>query len=154
MEKQRTSNNKISYTILCMIFSILFIFTALFISKPISAYAAGDSGSGLGQTMNLDSYSANEDDESTNEQAGYLYWAASSKRCGVLFYVVDEKGVIQTHGLVMDKAGVGEFGRYTNAALGSVKGITGKDALSKGYNGFYDITYAEMQELLGTYVGD
>lgn len=27
-------------------------------------------------------------------------------------------------------------------------------ALSKGYNGFYDITYAEMQELLGTYVGD
>lgn len=135
MEKQRTSNNKISYTILCMIFSILFIFTALFISKPISAYAAGDSGSGLGQTMNLDSYSANEDDESTNEQAGYLYWAASSKRCGVLFYVVDEKGVIQTHGLVMDKAGVGEFGRYTNAALGSVKGITGKDALSKRIGG-------------------
>lgn len=118
-----------------MIFSILFIFTALFISKPISAYAAGDSGSGLGQTMNLDSYSANEDDESTNEQAGYLYWAASSKRCGVLFYVVDEKGVIQTHGLVMDKAGVGEFGRYTNAALGSVKGITGKDALSKRIGG-------------------
>ena len=135
MEKQRTSNNKISYTILCMIFSILFIFTALFISKPISAYAAGGSGSGLGQTMNLDSYSANEDDESTNEQAGYLYWAASSKRCGVLFYVVDEKGVIQTHGLVMDKAGVGEFGRYTNAALGSVKGITGKDALSKRIGG-------------------
>lgn len=27
-------------------------------------------------------------------------------------------------------------------------------ALSKGYNGFYDITYAEMQELLGTYAGD
>lgn len=27
-------------------------------------------------------------------------------------------------------------------------------ALSKGYNGFYDITYAEMQELLGVYNGD
>ena len=129
MEKQRTRNNKISYTILCMIFSILFIFTALFISKPISAYAAGDSGSGLGQIMNLDSYSANEDDESTNEQAGYLYWAASSKRCGVLFYVVDEKGVIQTHGLVMDKAGVGEFGRYTNAALGKTPVTQDEDGI-------------------------
>lgn len=27
-------------------------------------------------------------------------------------------------------------------------------ALSKGYNGFYDITYAEMQEVLGVYNGD
>ena len=131
MEKQSASNHKISRTILCMIFSILFIFTALFISKPISAYAEDDSGANLGQIMNLDSYSANEDDESTNEQAGYLYWAASSKRCGVLFYVVDEKGVIQTHGLVMDKAGVEEFGYYTNAALGGKEGITGKAALSK-----------------------
>lgn len=131
MEKQSASNHKISHTILCMIFSILFIFTALFISKPISAYAEDDSGANLGQIMNLDSYSANEDDESTNEQAGYLYWAASSKRCGVLFYVVDEKGVIQTHGLVMDKAGVEEFGYYTNAALGGKEGITGKAALSK-----------------------
>lgn len=131
MEKQSASNRKISRTIPCMIFSILFIFTALFISKPITANAAGDSGSGLGQIMNLDSYSANEDDESTNEQAGYLYWAASSKRCGVLFYVVDEKGVIQTHGLVMDKAGQEEFGRYTDVALGNTPGITGKDVLSK-----------------------
>lgn len=112
---------------------ILFIFTALNISIPLTAYA--DTTTTIGQTMNLDSYSANEDDESTNEQAGYLYWAASSKRCGVLFYVVDEKGVIQTHGLVMDKAGVGEFGRYTNAALGKTPGITGKDALSKRIGG-------------------
>ena len=27
-------------------------------------------------------------------------------------------------------------------------------ALSKGYNGFYDITYADMHDLLGTYAGD
>lgn len=27
-------------------------------------------------------------------------------------------------------------------------------ALSKGYNGFYDVTYAEMQEVLGVYNGD
>ena len=127
MEKQSHNKFKIKYILLSILFMILFIFTALNISIPLTAYA--DTTTNIGQTMNLDSYSANEDDESTNEQAGYLYWAASSKRCGVLFYVVDEKGVIQTHGLVMDKAGVGEFGRYTNAALGSVKGITGKDAL-------------------------
>ena len=35
MEKSITSNNKISYTILCMIFSILFIFTALNLENPI-----------------------------------------------------------------------------------------------------------------------
>ena len=44
MEKQRTRNNKISRTILCMIFSILFIFTALNISTPITAYARTDAG--------------------------------------------------------------------------------------------------------------
>lgn len=135
MEKQSASNNKIKYFLLSILFSILFIFTALFISKPISAYAAGDSGSGLGQIMNLDSYSANEDDESTNEQAGYLYWAASSRRCGVMFYVVDEKGVIQTNGLIMDKAGLEEFGYYTNAALGGKEGITGRDVTSKRIGG-------------------
>ena len=37
MEKQRTSNPKISYTILCMIFSIMFILTAL--NFPTPAYA-------------------------------------------------------------------------------------------------------------------
>ena len=133
MEKQSHNKFKIKYILLSILFMILFIFTALNISIPLTAYA--DTTTTIGQTMNLDSYSANEDDESTNEQAGYLYWAASSKRCGVLFYVVDEKGVIQTHGLVMDKAGVGEFGRYTNAALGKTPGITGKDALSKRIGG-------------------
>ena len=74
MEKQRTRNNKISYTILCMIFSILFIFTALNI--PITAYArqaegidGSDSGASLGQVLNLSTYSANETDESSNETA-------------------------------------------------------------------------------------
>lgn len=131
MEKQSAGNIRKTHFLVGMLFTILFIFTALFISKPIPVYAASDSGAGLGQKMNLDSYSANEDDESTNEQAGYLYWAASSKRCGVMFYVVDEKGVVQTNGLIMDKAGVEEFGYYTNAALGGKEGITGKAALSK-----------------------
>ena len=75
MEKQRTSNPKISYTILCMIFSILFIFTALNI--PITAYArytegidGSGSGTSLGQVLNLSSYSANETDESSKEIKG------------------------------------------------------------------------------------
>lgn len=123
MEKQSASSIRKVYFLVGLLFTILFIFTAMFISKPIPVYAAGDSGTSLGQTMNLDSYSANEDDESTNEQAGYLYWAASSKRCGVMFYVVDENGVVQTNGLIMDKAGVGEFGKYTDVALGRKKAL-------------------------------
>lgn len=89
MEKQRTSNHKISHTILCMIFSILFIFTALNIPTPITAYAAGGSGTSLGQVLNLSTYSANETDESSNETAGYLYWAASGERSGIYYYVQD-----------------------------------------------------------------
>lgn len=135
MEKQSASSIRKVYFLVGLLFTILFIFTAMFISKPIPVYAAGDSGTSLGQTMNLDSYSANEDDESTNEQAGYLYWAASSKRCGVMFYVVDENGVVQTNGLIMDKAGVGEFGKYTDVALGRKKGIRGADAIGKRVGG-------------------
>ena len=112
---------------------ILFIFTALNISIPLTAYA--DTTTTIGQTMNLDSYSANEDDESTNEQAGYLYWAASSRRCGVMFYVVDEKGVVQTNGIIMDKAGIDEFGYYTDVALGKREGIRGADATGKRVGG-------------------
>ena len=123
MEKQSHNKFKIKYILLSILFMILFIFTALNISIPLTAYA--DTTTTIGQTMNLDSYSANEDDESTNEQAGYLYWAASSKRCGVMFYVVDEKGVVQTNGLIMDKAGQEEFGRYTDVALGKTPGIRG-----------------------------
>ena len=33
-------------------------------------------------------------------------------------------------------------------------GVLATYAFSKGYNSTYDITYAEMQELLGTYAGD
>lgn len=133
MEKQSANNSKIKYFLLSILFSILFIFTALNISNPITAYA--DTTTTIGQTMNLDSYSANEDDESTNEQAGYLYWAASSKRCGVMYYVVDEKGVVQTNGLIMDRAGRDEFGYYTNTALGSTPGITGRDVTNKRVGG-------------------
>ena len=133
MEKQSHNKFKIKYILLSILFMILFIFTALNISIPLTAYA--DTTTTIGQTMNLDSYSANEDDESTNEQAGYLYWAASSRRCGVMFYVVDEKGVVQTNGLIMDRAGRDEFGYYTNAALGKTPGIRGADATGKRVGG-------------------
>lgn len=130
MEKQRTSNNKISYTILCMIFSILFIFTALFISKPISAYAAGDSGASLGQVLNLGSFSANETDESSNETAGYLYWAASGERSGIYYYVQDNYGKVRAHGIIMDNAYGERYGRYctsgnvtASSKLGSANGL-------------------------------
>lgn len=103
MEKSITSNPKISYTILCMIFSILFILTAL--NFPTPAYArqaegidGSDSGASLGQVLNLSTYSANETDESSNETAGYLYWAASGERSGIYYYVQDNSlGFIFLH---------------------------------------------------------
>lgn len=103
MEKQSASNHKISHTILCMIFSILFIFTALNI--PITAYArytegidGSGSGASLGQVLNLSTYSDNETDESSNETAGYLYWAASGERSGIYYYVQDNSlGFIFLH---------------------------------------------------------
>lgn len=74
MEKQSASNRKIKYTLLSILFSILFIFTALNI--PITAYArytegidGSGSGASLGQVLNLSTYSANEIDESSNETA-------------------------------------------------------------------------------------
>ena len=39
MEKQSASNSKIKYTLLSILFSILFIFTALKFSSPLTAYA-------------------------------------------------------------------------------------------------------------------
>ena len=109
MEKQSASKRKISYTILCMIFSILFIFTALNI--PITAYArytegidGSGSGASLGQVLNLSTYSANETDESSNETAGYLYWAASGERSGIYYYVQDNHGWLRAHGVILDNA--------------------------------------------------
>lgn len=101
MEKQSASNFKISRAILCMIFSILFILTALNISTPLTAYAEETS---LGQVLNLGSFSANETDESSNEQAGYLYWAASGERSGIYYYVQDNYGKVRAHGVILDNA--------------------------------------------------
>ena len=86
MKKQRTSNPKISRTILCMIFSILFIFTALFISKPISAYADNTLAS------NSNGKAVNGQEIDSTATANYLFWAASSERTGILFYIIDNTG--------------------------------------------------------------
>ncbi len=125
MEKQRTSNPKISYTILCMIFSIMFILTAL--NFPTPAYAEETS---LGQTLNLGSFSANETDESSNEQAGYLYWAASGERSGIYYYVQDNYGKTRAHGIIMDDSYSNNYGDYctsgrvtASSKLGSANGL-------------------------------
>lgn len=125
MEKQSASNFKISRAILCMIFSILFILTAL--NFPAPAYAEETS---LGQVLNLGSFSANETDESSNEQAGYLYWAASGERSGIYYYVQDNYGKTRAHGIIMDDSYSNNYGDYctsgrvtASSKLGSANGL-------------------------------
>lgn len=113
MMQKVISNSKIKYTIMCMLFSLLFIFMAL--SQPLKVYADEDGGS-ITQLPNLTMYSSNETDESSNETAGYLFWAASGQRTGVLFYVIDDLGEIKARGVLLDKAGVDEYGLYANFA--------------------------------------
>ena len=84
MKKLITSNSKLSHALMYMIFSILFIFTALNISNPITVYADDDTPQ-IGQVLNLGAFSANEYYESSNERAGYLYWAASGDRSGIYY---------------------------------------------------------------------
>lgn len=53
MEKKQANNSKIKYTLLSILFSILFIFTALYASDPIEAYADDDEATG-GSTVKWD----------------------------------------------------------------------------------------------------
>ena len=62
-----------------------------------------------------------------------LIKAALNLRGGAGFDVY--KGVVQTNGLIMDKAGQEEFGRYTDVALGKTPGIRGADATAKRVGG-------------------
>lgn len=105
-----TDNKRIIQSFIKEVFFLWFIFTALFVSKSISVYADDDTH--IGQVMNLSSYGSNETDESSNEQAGYLYWAASPNRCGVMYYVIDDVGKIQAKGILLEEAGKYEFGSY------------------------------------------
>lgn len=112
MEKKFASNIKISHALLATIFSILFIFTA--IANPLIAHAEEDSGATITQIPNINSRDANVDDVSTDQQAGYLYYAASGTRCGAMWYVVNTAGVIQASGILLDRSGIADYDDYAN----------------------------------------
>lgn len=102
---------------------VLFILLAIFMFKPLQAYADDDAS--IGQMMNLSSYSSNETDESSNEQASYLYWAASGERSGVMLYVVNEKGLTMGKAILMEKSGRDKYGDYIKIGLNQKEGIRG-----------------------------
>lgn len=103
--------------------TVFVFFIAIFMFKPLQAYADDDAS--IGQMMNLSSYSSNETDESSNEQASYLYWAASGERSGVMLYVINEKGETQCKAILMEKSGQYKYGDYIETGLGMTKGIKG-----------------------------
>ena len=87
MEKKQANNSKIKYTLLSILFSILFIFTALYASDPIEAYADDDEATG-GSTVKWDIDGSSED---YIYIPGLIYWGGSNTRTGVLFYCVDNE---------------------------------------------------------------
>lgn len=86
MEKQSASNSKIKYTLLSILFSILFIFTALKFSSPLTAYADDT------LVSNSNGKAVNGQEIDSTATANYLFWAASSQRTGILFYIIDNTG--------------------------------------------------------------
>lgn len=90
MKKSIPSNTKIKCILLNILFSVLFILTALNISNPITAYA-DDSGI-LQSTPNGKAVNGTEVDSTST--ANYLFWAASEDRTGILFYIIDNTGCL------------------------------------------------------------
>lgn len=88
MKQYLDSNSKIKYFLLSTIFSILFIFTALY--NPIVAHAEGE---GLGSVPNGSGVNAQEVDSTST--AGNLFWAASGDRTGIMVYIVDDAGEVK-----------------------------------------------------------
>lgn len=118
MEKHILIKRNIIKAIVVFVF-----FIAIFMFKPLQAYADDDVS--IGQVMNLNSYSSNETDESSNEQASYLYWAASGERSGIMLYVVDEKGIVQAKAIIMEDAGQAKYNDYMAVGLNKQSGIKG-----------------------------
>ncbi len=137
MEKRILIKRKVIKAIAVFIF-----FIAIFMFNPLQAYADDDAS--IGQVMNLSSYSSNETDESSNEQASYLYWAASGERSGIMLYVIDEKGETRGKAIIMEEAGTIKYGDYIKTGLGGKKGIKGamhlnpKTSVTLGNNRTYD----------------
>ncbi len=125
--------------------AVFIFFIALFMFNPLQAYADDDVS--IGQVMNLASYGSNETDESSEEQAGYLYWAASGDRSGIMLYVVNEKGLTLCKTILLEEAGRDIYGDYMNFALGSKAGIIGskhldsKTSIAVGVREVYDYAY-------------
>lgn len=109
MEKQRISNHKISRTIICMIFSILFIFTAFPTTtqaRPADFDGTAEScmkwdstkhkwvyDSPMGESgqdgISIPDTAINGTDTVGSLAPTYTYWAGDSNRCGVICYVID-----------------------------------------------------------------
>lgn len=111
MEKKFASNKRIYQAILAMILAMSFIFTSLSSSivahayEPVDVDGTGRADTNIGYTINLNMYASNETDESTNDTAGYLSYAASGDRCGVMFYVIDDHALIRAIGVLLDEKG-------------------------------------------------
>ena len=93
MEKQSASNFKIKYILLGILFSILFIFTALNISTPLTAYAEDDGGEDMDLGDGSVSWIGSVDAEGMNYVyiPGKIYWGGSDTRTGLLFYCMDNE---------------------------------------------------------------
>lgn len=65
---------------------ILFILTALNISIPLTAYADDT------LVSNSNGKAVNGQEIDSTATANYLFWAASSQRTGILFYIIDNTG--------------------------------------------------------------
>ena len=109
MEKIHISNHKISHTILCMIFSILFIFTAFPTTtqaRPADFDGTAEScmkwdstkhkwvyDSSMGESgqdgISIPDTAINGTDTVGSLAPTYTYWAGDSNRCGVICYVID-----------------------------------------------------------------
>lgn len=104
MEKQSASNHKIiasnskiKYFLLSILFSILFIFTALNFSTPLTAYAEDDGSEDMDLGEGTVAWTGSVDAEGMNYVyiPGKIYWGGSDTRTGLLFYCVDtETGAI------------------------------------------------------------
>ena len=107
------SIRKLKYTLLSFMFTLLFIP----ILHPEQVYA--EDKNGVLQVENITNCSTNDQEETTGDQAGYLYWAASGERCGIMVYVIDEVGRIQANMTYLEQSG----GDYES---GCIRSLTSK----------------------------
>lgn len=109
MEKQSASNSKIKYTLLSILFSILFIFTAFPTTtqaRPADFDGTAEScmkwdstkhkwvyDSPMGESgqdgISIPDTAINGTDTVGSLAPTYTYWAGDSNRCGVICYVID-----------------------------------------------------------------